>query len=618
MLLIVTLSLFAMLAQSNLIVPVPEFVISCPGKKQTGATTTTCEDSPMRAQALVSVVALKDSGLATDCAAPVYDAVDAGNTNCNGDGFDCYDSRDCCSSFCDWSVTPNGGKNGWCAPPATTGAQGGKSGGAGSAYQPGQATTQAPHNTATTPTPHNTEPPPEQTTTSAPRNTEPPSGSAPPPNNHRSLRHTGADSGADTGDDERICSSNSECLSFRCLEGHCDEEIGATYAGIGTGCDPTNLAILYTVELEGEQSPGDPSPSNSQNTLRTRLGDWQEMSFPGKVTVRARTEHCFFDSSTSTTNCTLSATSKMTVVVGSDGPRNDAKDINDDAKPTKGTNDTYIRSAVVFDEFDGGAALFNATRFKHAVSEALNTDRMVYVPGKDKGVEAFALVKVKDVQVILVDPKKKVVQFEVRTKRRDDGIEISARLLHSYFKYPLALYLAKWEILDQATFEGTFEQAQRIQVDSKNSVVLVADDDGMANMIVVMLPEIVAVIVLSALLVVFGLVYVIFRSRAQFKIEVLQSKRAYELDSKEEELARREEELSGMIRALEKQKNTLLNDRKNLEKVAKRREEEYQKEHDKFKEMAVEEVRRIYYFTLLNDVSLVKCDVQYVLTVLRN
>ena len=119
---------------------------------------------------------------------------------------------------------------------------------------------------------------------------------------------------------------------------------------------------------------------------------------------------------------------------------------------------------------------------------------------------------------------------------------------------------------------------------------LVADDDGMANIIVAMLPEIVAVIVLSALLVVFGLVYVIFRSRAQFKIEVLQSKRAYELDSKEEELARREEELSGMIRALEKQKNTLLNDRKNLEKVAKRREEEYQKEHDKFKEMAVEEV----------------------------
>ena len=68
-----------------------------------------------------------------------------------------------------------------------------------------------------------------------------------------------------------------------------------------------------------------------------------------------------------------------------------------------------------------------------------------------------------------------MVQYEIRTRKLEDGVIIQERLLHSYFKYPLAMYLAKWNVLDQDTFQGTYEQAQRIRVDSKHSIMLVSE-----------------------------------------------------------------------------------------------------------------------------------------------
>ena len=154
------------------------------------------------------------------------------------------------------------------------------------------------------------------------------------------------------------------------------------------------------------------------------------------------------------------------------------------------------------------------------------------------------------------------------------------------------MYLAKWNILKQKTFQGTYSQAQRIRVDSKNSIMLVSEKNQI-SLIVTLLPEIVAIIVLSAMCVLSGFVYVLCRGRAQSKVDVLQSKKANELETKEVELAKRENELSTKIEMLKNEKNILLKEQKGLENVAKKRKVEFEMEEKKFMKLAIEETKEL-------------------------
>ena len=343
---IITLITLATLVQGDPIIPpAPEFIVSCPGKKQTGATTTTCADTPIRTQMVLSVATLQAAGLANDCVAPSYDTTSSSSAACNDDGFDCYDNRDCCSSFCDWSVDTAGAQqqqqpSGYCAPPGTTGAQGGTGKGQGTAYNPDDPS----YNTGSA---YGSDDDYSTRRRMLLSSSISASASVLTPHVRRRALRLGVDRRRflDKDDDhastgQQPCYSNSECLSYRCLNknekkkktttnngvvGYCDDAIGDTYAGFGSTCFPANLRILYTVELEGEPTPGDPSMSNPY-TLSTALGDYQEMSFPGTITVRARTEYCNYEENCMLTNscCTLSSVIKMTVLVSANGPKNNA------------------------------------------------------------------------------------------------------------------------------------------------------------------------------------------------------------------------------------------------------------------------------------------------------
>ena len=362
--------------------PAPEFVISCPGKKKTDAASITCQDTPLRTQFVIAVKSLQNAGLATDCA---INYEDPASDKCDSDGYSCYDNRDCCSSYCDWSASTEGVDHGFCGVPSTTGNEGnGKTSENGLAPGHGYQ---------------------EQ----SPDDANPDAGAEPEPlaGNRRSLRLVSSGSlgslprrtlihTANTGNE---CGSNSECLSYRCQEGHCDDSISDTYAGTGSACDPLGVKILYTIQLEGESDPGDPT-FDSDFTMKTTLGVFEEMSFPGKVVIRAITEYCpvvdmdyttwtttetwtagTCSDGTSTTQltceaagtcsntdfttklacenpCQYSSVSKMTINVNIKGINID--NIADDSKPSFGSNDTYIRGAVTFDVFTGGAARFNA------------------------------------------------------------------------------------------------------------------------------------------------------------------------------------------------------------------------------------------------------------------
>jgi len=340
----------------------------------------TCQDTPLRTQFVIAVKSLQNAGLATDCA---INYEDPASDKCDSDGYSCYDNRDCCSSYCDWSASTEGVDHGFCGVPSTTGNEGnGKTSENGLAPGHGYQ---------------------EQSPDAA----DPDAGAEPEPlaGNRRSLRLVSSGSLGPLPrrtlihTDTNECGSNSECLSYRCQEGHCDDSISDTYAGTGSACDPLGVKILYTIQLEGESDPGDPT-FDSDFTMKTTLGVFEEMSFPGKVVIRAITEYCpvvdmdyttwtttetwtagTCSDGTSTTQlacevagtcsntdfttklacenpCQYSSVSKMTINVNIKGINID--NIADDSKPSFGSNDTYIRGAVTFDVFTGGAARFNA------------------------------------------------------------------------------------------------------------------------------------------------------------------------------------------------------------------------------------------------------------------
>ena len=79
---------------------------------------------------------------------------------------------------------------------------------------------------------------------------------------------------------------------------------------------------------------------------------------------------------------------------------------------------------------------------------AINYDRKTYKQGEDEkqAVEEFRFVPSKAVSIVVIDPKEKMVQYEVRV-RNTDANAVRNRLLHSYFVFPLVLELSKFGIL---------------------------------------------------------------------------------------------------------------------------------------------------------------------------
>ena len=212
---------------------------------------------------------------------------------------------------------------------------------------------------------------------------------------------------------------------------------------------------------------------------------------------------------------------------------------------------------------------------------------MIYTPGVKKGKEAFAQVKDKDIYVILIDPKEKVVQYEVRTKLPEDGVQIQKRLLHSYFKYPLAMFLSKWNVLDATTFDGTYMQANRINIDSQSSIMLVAGKKKYS--LAELSAGVIAAIVLGGLFVIVGMIVVTIKGRKQAKIETYQNQKSIELHRMESTLQLREQQLNNKIKQLNQEKSALLKQQNALKSDAVSKQAELNTAELKFKELALQE-----------------------------
>jgi hypothetical protein len=335
---------------------------------------------------------------------------------------------------------------------------------------------------------------------------------------------------------------------------------------------------MYTLQLDGEANPGDPSMNNTENTWWVTPGEFGEISFPGSMVIRTRLQYC---GAANNYHCVDSAVYKTTVnVQANDGPHNAAR-------PPQNSDSVYVRSAITFDTFNGAVSKFNTTGFRLAVVDALNTDRLEYTPGTNEGKQLFAEIKSNDVSVIVIDPKAQTVQFEVRTKKEDDAKHLSARMLHAYFKFPLAVFLAKYGVLNESAYACAWNQAKRINVKASEASFLRADKPkGGVNIAAGLAAVAIVFIVLGGIVVCAGAVWVFVRSREQAKVASM-------LSYKAESLNKREAQLAKNLKQLEEQKIALLKETTELKRVAEDRATEYAAAQEKLKVLASKETSEI-------------------------
>ena len=554
--------------------PIPKVLVSCPDHKQISNSGSECGDTPVRIQFVIKAADVQG----IDCGSAGA-AVAAEHSSCTDDGKACKFDDECCSYWCDFDqkickantytdepMTDTALPMGYTSDEnAGTKASDSKSSGDKASDTCSAAKDEMACGLTTEEctwyeakklcykagTKRMLEGLTRRSLRSRP--TSPRRSLSPPSNNFDDAVYAS---------DSNYCSTNSDCLSFRCTNNMCDDELMSGYVG-GAGCDTTNmLSILYTVTLDADTETKTVSvPDFNTNPEYTQLafpGDFVDISFPGKIIINYRTEQ--YDIHTG--NYNMSSVSTFTIDVGV------SDEISDDNKPAVGGNYTYIRSAVEFSEFKGGAGRFNRSAFIKAVVDAINYDRKIYTEGvaeKDAEYE-FNAVPSKAVSIILIEPSTKTVQYEVRVKKTDANA-VRGRLLHAYFKFPLVVRLAHYGILGfvNPTPFG------KIIVDSSKMVSLEPEPMNytsyrnttqatlMKSFYELVGPGGIVGIALACITFVVCSVFVLYRFCRQEQIATKQIKKELALKQKEVALNVREQELSRNIHLLDLEKEDLLN-----------------------------------------------------------
>jgi hypothetical protein len=529
-----------------LVLSEPRVQVSCPGLSRDGTSRSevSCADTPVRFQIMI---AAEDVGCATAQEEPTSDAVSTTSTSavagatgtacancpqgysqhtpaCTASPGSCHDDRDCCSHWCDYTTST-------CIKKDT------------------------PHYLRRRLNPN-----------TLPRQLKQTEDSVDPEARYDAL-YDDANS--------NYCAVNSDCKSFRCVEGYCDDGMSSDYVS-GSGCDDTAINVLYTLglSLDADIDVGVPNyVTNSAHTQWAMPGEFVDVSFPGTIVIKYVTESCTYNKNTYNTTCTLSNMQTFTINVATKGHQTDPSKISDDNKPAPGGNFSYIRSAVVFRTFEGGAAQFNRSGFVRAVVDAINYDRFVYQPGKAKidSVEAFRNVPSKAVSIIVVDPQEKLVQYEVRVLNAD-APAVRNRLLHAYFKFPLVLYLSHYGILSHIN-DQPFRD---VNIDSSKSFSLLPepiaynDTETTTVFVTQSIKDLlgtggVIAIVASCVVFVAASLYVIWRYFKQESTARLQSNIAKKQSKKEKDLNSREKELNMKVLALEQERDKVINSTKGIQ-----------------------------------------------------
>ena len=267
--------------------------VSCPGLSRDGTSRTevTCEDTPVRFQIMI---AAEDVGCTTAQEEPESDAVYpstsavAGATGtacancpkgyttytpaCTAYPGSCNDDRDCCSHWCDYTTST-------CKEKST------------------------PHylrrrlNPNTLPL-HQLQGQMDDAS-ATPRRLKQKADSVNPEAKYDALYDD---------DNSNYCAVNSDCKSFRCVEGYCDDGMASNYIS-GSGRDDTSINVLYTLglSLDADIDVGVPNyVTNSAHTQWAMPGEFVDVSFPGTIVIKYLTESCTYNKNTYNTTCTLS------------------------------------------------------------------------------------------------------------------------------------------------------------------------------------------------------------------------------------------------------------------------------------------------------------------------
>ena len=270
----------------------------------------------------------------------------------------------------------------------------------------------------------------------------------------------------------------------------------------------------------------------------------------------------------------------------------DPDKINDNARPPKDGKMVYFRSGVRFKGQSGDILFpsykFNTTGFRKSLVKALNSARKKCSPGEETCKEEFDPVLLKNIRILNIDDggNKKDVLFEVRVPT-EDGIPIQNRLLHPYFKYPLSAKLVLDGLIPHYNYEP------QLEIDSSKAKLLEPLPEAVIKLLLnsKLAGGIIALIVIGAVVVLIGLVYVARKaSQNKAKAKMLNTKSA-ELDvksaqldaegkkiaSRYNELLQREKELNNKVENLKRENEKMEAEKKKLEEEEHRIKDEQAK-----------------------------------------
>ena len=344
--------------------------------------------------------------------------------------------------------------------------------------------------------------------------------------------------------------------------------------------ETTMETVYYTWRLKSDTTNAVSSvdPANDANIYGVM--PCETIDLPATETMVVKYRHCVYDDNVGREKC--AALKSHVIKIAAYDP--DA--ISDSARPKSTDGMVYFRSGVKFKGPSGDnlfpAFKFNTTGFQNALANALNSARTKCKPGETECKNEFDEIKNKNIRILKVDDtaQKKDVLFEVRVPTKD-GIPIQDRLLHPYFKYPLAIKLVQDKLIPEYNYEPS------IEVDSSKAKLLEPIPDAKTEkitMIEKMAAGIIVLIVVGVVVVVVGLGVVAKKANENKAISQQLDSKSAQLDVKSaqldaegkkiaaryNELVQREKELNDKVATLNAENAKMEAEKTRLENEEKR------------------------------------------------
>jgi hypothetical protein len=324
--------------------------------------------------------------------------------------------------------------------------------------------------------------------------------------------------------------------------------------------------IYFTWRYESSNLPGSLDTDSYADDM-FYVEPCELIDVPARKSFFLKYKHCKYDTTTSTTECSPEKEQEIKVAAY------DKNAVNEKALPTD-DNMVYMRTGVKFLGSAGQqmfpAYKFNASGFINAVVEAVNQNRGKCPPGESSCPMEYDEVIKKNVRIINVDDEnnKKDVLYEVRVPKKD-GDAIQGRVLHPYFKYPLAIKLVTAGLIPDYVYEP------KLEIDASKAVLLkpkVKSSGLLSSKLAKMAAGIIVLIVVASIAVLGGAVYVAKKAGENRKVQATLDAKAVDLDKIDHQLQEKgklleikEQQLNAQMNELKNQNEQMMNQKKALE-----------------------------------------------------